>query len=76
MSSPNSPQDPYGAGDEHDRSSGSTPGYGSGSTPPPPPSGDSGQAPYGSTPPAYGSTPAAFTSSGSTPHPWIASRNR
>jgi hypothetical protein len=67
MSSPNTPQDPYGAGDERDRSSGSTPPpYGStpppyGSTPPPP-SGDSGQTPYGSTPPPYGSTPPAYGS--------------
>ena len=65
MSSTNSPQDPYGAGDQPDRSSGSNPPpYGSGSTPPPPPSGDSSQQPYGSTPPAYGSTPPAY---GSTP---------
>jgi len=53
------PQDPYGAGDQPDRGSGSTPPpYGS--TPPPPPGGGS----YGSTPPAYGS---GDPSSGSTP---------
>jgi len=67
------PQDPYGAGDEPDRSSGSTPPpYGS--TPPPsgddrPPVHGSDQPSYGSTPPAYGSTPAYGGSSayGSTP---------
>ena len=63
MSSTNSPQDPYGTGDQPDRSSGSDqPSYGS--TPPPPPSGDPSHQPYGSTPPAYGSTPPAY---GSTP---------
>ena len=63
MPPPNTPQDPYAAGDERDRSSGSTPPMsGSGSTPPPPPSGDSGQSPYGSPPPAYGSTPPAYGS--------------
>ncbi len=66
------PQDPYGAGDEPDRTSGTTPPpYGStpppyGSTPPPPP-GSSGS--YGSTPPPYGSSPStgSDSSSGSTP---------
>ena len=66
------PQDPYGTGDERERSSGSTP--------PPPPGGDTpsygssssyggsstdGPPAYGSTPPAYGSTPPAYGGSSS-----------
>lgn len=67
------PQDPYGSGDQPDRSTGAPPPYGS--TPPPPPAGDT-PPPYGSTPPpyaggtgggpsfgggpAYGSTPPSY----------------
>jgi Domain of unknown function (DUF4190) len=68
MSSTNSPQDPYGTGDQPDRSSGSTPPPGEDSSQPPygatPPAyGSTPQAPYGSTPPAYGSTPEQYGSS-------------
>lgn len=67
------PQDPYGTGDEPDRSSeAGPPSYGS--TPPPPGSAGSygstppayGGSSYGSTPPAYGSTPPAYGSSESS----------
>ena len=74
------PQDPYGAGDEPDRSSGSTPPpYRGGDTPPaygstpPPPYGSGGTPPaYGSTPPAYGSTPDQGGAYG-TPPPYAGS---
>lgn len=53
--SSSTPQDPYGTGDEPDRSSGSTP----------PPYGGDTPSTYGSNPPAYGSTPPTYGSSSS-----------
>jgi MFS family permease len=59
MSSSTTPPDPYGTGDERDRSSGSTP---------PPPRGDGSES-HSSPPPPFGSTPSYGSTSGygSTP---------